>query len=627
MTETGFGPGGHVYTHASVPAAPGLSEVTSVSVMITIGGDTNPEYTEYALFNETAGKYVDSDGGVSVDPVWQTRDQWGTLKATGLIPATTYSFKVKARNQAEEETAFGDESVCTTHHAADRCLSTVLSVVKMSSTISPPSFMSGLTASIRVAGKSLNDFGFHVDSISGLDLPQVIPDEEFIPGGHSWKIWDEYFAPKRVVLEGIIHGISPGDLRLRIAYLKSFFTTFEGNPWRSTAPVRLERSDLPDRHWRVFYDSIDVVETLGKRDLSSSARLRIAMKCPTPYAEANDVSWITFSAAAGTFKAIDLGNAPSDAVYVIRGESTNPTVTIGDMIFFCDFSQSLAYTDVENTVKTGAFEPEENETGAYRTTETGTGIHVTDGNTVTYTAKGNVSGGSWIVVLSPQWQSTEQTTDVVVLEHRADDDNYLRLYWDGSEQRWVFRKRAGGDEYEAASSPQAFTTGTTIVLGFTYDATNAGGMKLFVDGNREEVNGDLSVLADGPSELTLHNGEGNEQPDAVFDMIAGWSRMLSQDEMIKIVSNPEAVCNLNTTFFYDGELSEGDLLLCDSARKTAELFDISEGERTNVLDAISGMIPVLIPGRRRTASDRTQTVVYTKNEAVQVEVRYRRRYL
>lgn len=627
MNETGFGPGGYAQTPADIPAVPVLMGIMSEAVTLILGPDANQPHTEYAVNNETDGVYLDAAGMKGILPVWRTRSDWGTITARGLIPLTSYVFRVKARNQAEEETMFSPSVSAMTYQYAVHELSLEVAVCKASSTIAAPSFMSVLSPDIRLAGKDLNELGFNVDHISGLDVPRVVPDEELVPGDHAWHVWDEYFAPKRIVIEGIVHGSSPENLRLRLAYLKSFLATFEGNPWRSTAPVRLERSDLPDRFWTVYYDSIDTVETIGKRERSSSARVRVTMKCPLPYAASNEVVRTVFTPSAGTFTVLDLGNAPSEAVYVIEGAAVNPSFSVGDMVFHCDFSDGLAFTDVENVSGAGVFSPSGNEAGAYRTTETGTGILVNSSNTIEYTAKGNRLDGSWVVVFSPQWQSSSQSSDVVILEHRYDADNYLRLSWDASNDAWVFRKRAGGTDYEIASEAQAFVAGTRIILGITYDSTNAGGMKLFVDGLQAGIGGDTAVLAASPGTLTLHEGSGTLQPDVVFDMIAGWSRMLSADEMLKIASDPGSVVNLNTTVNYTGTLAEGDLLTLDSRCKTGELFDVSEGTRTNVLDALSGTMPALVPGRKRTASDRTQTVLYAKIAASRMEVRYRRYYL
>ena len=448
MTETEFGRGGYAYTKAETPSAPVLEADTSTTALVTIGDDGNPVLTEYAIYNETDEVFLNTSGNGSATEVWQSKETWGTVTAYGLNPSTEYTFKVKARNQEGIETAFGPGANITPYGLSEDELSLLVEVRKASSTVSAPEFMAGLPASIRLAGKDLNDFGFHVDSISGLDLPRVVPDEELVPGDHSWHVWDEYFAPKRIVLDGHVHGSSPEDLRLRLAYLKSSLATFEGNPWRSTAPVWLERSDLEDRHWIAYYDSIDAVETIGKRDLSSSARVKVTMKCPVPYAVSNDVVRIIFSPTAGTFKPIDLGNAPSDGTYVIKGASTNPSFTVGDMVFLCDFSDGLSFTDVVNSSEEGTYDPSANEAGAYRTTETGTGILINGTDTISFTANGNKNDGSWIAVITPQWQSSSQSSDVVILEHKYDTDNYIRLYWDASEDCWIFRKRANGVNYD-----------------------------------------------------------------------------------------------------------------------------------------------------------------------------------
>jgi hypothetical protein len=627
MTETGFGPGVYGYTAPVVPSAPAFSDIQSEAIHVTIGDDANAAFTEYAIYNITGGSYVGTIGNPSQTAVWKSKSDWLTISAYGLDPVTAYSFKVKARTQEGAETDFGPSGQTTTINYSSNELSITIEVQKSSSTISAPSFMSGLSTSIRIAGKCLNELGFRVDTVSGIDVPNVVSDEELVPGNHTWHLWDEYFEPKRILLEGYVHGSSADDLRLRLAYLKGFLATFEGNPWRSTAPVWLERSDLPDRHWITYYNSIDTVEMVGKRDLSSSARVRVTMKCPMPFAVSNDVIRTIFIPAADTFQAIDLGNAPSDAVYVIKGPATNPSFTVGDMIFSCDFSDNLAFTDAECADGTGTFSPSGNEAGSYRTTETGTGIQVAGTDTVTFTAPGNHYDGSWIAVVTPQWKSTAQTSDIVVLEHTSDADNYIRLYWDTSESSWVFRKRAGGVNCEVTSAAHAFTSGTRIILGIAYDSTNAGGMKIFIDGIRSGMDGDTTVLSSAPSTFTLHDGSGSAQPNAVFDMVAGWSRMLSADEMLKIATDPSSVTNLNTSVIYTGTLDSGDLLTLDSEKKTAELFDISTGTRTNVIDSLTGTIPALAPGRKRTASDRTQTVIYSKTASAEMEARFMRRYL
>jgi hypothetical protein len=231
------------------------------------------------------------------------------------------------------------------------------------------------------------------------------------------------------------------------------------------------------------------------------------------------------------------------------------------------------------------------------------------------------------MVIEPQWRSSARSTDAVVFENRYDADNLVRLYWNGASQAWVFRKRAGGAQAEVRSSVQAFTAGTRIVLGITWDSTNAGGMKIYVDGVQEGVGGDVAVLYQAPNTVTLQSGDGALQPDAVYSLVAGWSRMFSADEMLKAANDVETIINHNTTIQYTGSLDTGDTLTIDSVRRTAELFDLSSGTRSNALGNLAGEIPVLTPGRRRTATDRTQTMIRCRTAMGGMEVRYRRRYL
>lgn len=624
MTETEFGPGGYGRTFAETPAAPVVGEDTSSTLTILPQPDSNPEWTEYAVRNITAGCWLDASGESAAEPSWRTIGEWGEITARGLDPGAGYAFALAARNAGGVETDLGSAASAVTHFRGETESPVILTVEKETSTVAAPSFMTGIAAGVSIDGKPLSDFGFAADRITGLELPRTVPDEELVPGDHQWLVHGEYFAPKRIVLEGHVHADSPEDLRLRLAYLKSFFATFAGNPWRSQSPAILERADIPGRYWRVWFESADTVEILGQRELSPSARVAVTMKAPLPFAEATAMSKAAATAEGPEFAAVEMGNAPSDAVYVFYGPADAPSFSVGDMIFRSDFTGGLDFTDAENQEQAGTFTPAENEPDAWRMTGNGMGVLVSGDDTVSYTATGNPRDGAWVVSVVPQWRSDEHPGIAVVLEHRWDYENYIRLYWDGA--AWVFRKRAEGIDREIASSPQAFEAGTPLVLGITWDTTNAGGMRLYVNGEQAAAGDDLGVLAGAPDTLTLHDGAGEYQPDVVFDMVAGWSRMLSADEMRRVAVDAAAIVNRNVHVSYDGVLDEGDMLVLDSRLRTATLHDRSAGARVNVLGDIDGGIPALVPGRRRTASDRTQTMIRTPS-GVLMEVLYRRRYL
>ena len=63
-------------TLANEPLPVIIGEVTDDSVQIILDeADGNPPETEYSLFEENSGLYVQADGSLGPDPVWQTRSQ------------------------------------------------------------------------------------------------------------------------------------------------------------------------------------------------------------------------------------------------------------------------------------------------------------------------------------------------------------------------------------------------------------------------------------------------------------------------------------------------------------------------------------------------------------------------
>ncbi|MFA5125026.1 MAG: Ig-like domain-containing protein [Patescibacteria group bacterium] len=111
------------YVKPYTPSAPTLSNPVTTRLDLTI----NPHVGEasdvpYALFETTTSKYVQSDGTLGVNPVWQIigtgSGQWGNntgsagmVRITGLSsPVANYIFKVKSRNPSDSGHAASSES-------------------------------------------------------------------------------------------------------------------------------------------------------------------------------------------------------------------------------------------------------------------------------------------------------------------------------------------------------------------------------------------------------------------------------------------------------------------------------------------------------------------------------------
>ncbi|WP_294818888.1 GEVED domain-containing protein [uncultured Flavobacterium sp.] len=103
-------------TLANVPAAPLVDGATASSLNVTIDAVTqnsNPATTQYAI-RDANGLYVDGNGNLGSTQVWLTAAQWGAKTINNLSASTTYSFQVKARNSANNETAFSSLAAGTT---------------------------------------------------------------------------------------------------------------------------------------------------------------------------------------------------------------------------------------------------------------------------------------------------------------------------------------------------------------------------------------------------------------------------------------------------------------------------------------------------------------------------------
>ncbi|MFH0952384.1 MAG: LysM peptidoglycan-binding domain-containing protein [Patescibacteria group bacterium] len=105
---------GSVYTLAKKPGTPAIASI-GTSLLLVIDKNNNPEGsgnsddTEYVIYETSSEQYVQADGTLGDDAVWQTYGEWGGddgQTIIGLNSQQQYVFKVKARNGDNLETAF-----------------------------------------------------------------------------------------------------------------------------------------------------------------------------------------------------------------------------------------------------------------------------------------------------------------------------------------------------------------------------------------------------------------------------------------------------------------------------------------------------------------------------------------
>ncbi len=67
---------------------------------------------EYALYSNVHSKYIGADGVPDeAAEVWQKDSAWGDVTVIGLTDFVSYTFKAKARDELDRETAFSSDSV------------------------------------------------------------------------------------------------------------------------------------------------------------------------------------------------------------------------------------------------------------------------------------------------------------------------------------------------------------------------------------------------------------------------------------------------------------------------------------------------------------------------------------
>jgi hypothetical protein len=112
-------PSSIIYTLASTPGAPVISNPTTSTLNLTITTNGNPSSTLYSLYNVTTGNYIANDGSSNgVSPVFFTNASWSGV-VTGLTSNTSYQFSSQAQNGDGITTATSSLSTATSTLAQD----------------------------------------------------------------------------------------------------------------------------------------------------------------------------------------------------------------------------------------------------------------------------------------------------------------------------------------------------------------------------------------------------------------------------------------------------------------------------------------------------------------------------
>jgi len=165
-------------------------------------------------------------------------------------------------------------------------------------------------------------------------------------------------------------------------------------------------------------------------------------------------------------------------------------------------------------------------------------------------------------------------------------DNYVKLYYSHVTDRWIFSKKTSGTAYTTTSTAQTFAADDFVVLAGTY---GSDGVRLFVNGELQaSPHADTSVLAANPATVYL-----DTDGYAKHDIVAGWSRQLSDAEMRRYSNNPDLIQFHNKTMTYTGSLTTSQIVTIDAHKGT--VVKTSGTAKSNDMAAFSGAIPLLKP--------------------------------
>ena len=89
------------YTACDDPVTPLINGISSSSLSVTLSSETpvsNPSYTTYSIYCPTTGQYVQTNGTLGNNEIFQTKSSWSTKTIIGLLKNKEYSFYVKGKN-------------------------------------------------------------------------------------------------------------------------------------------------------------------------------------------------------------------------------------------------------------------------------------------------------------------------------------------------------------------------------------------------------------------------------------------------------------------------------------------------------------------------------------------------
>jgi hypothetical protein len=347
-----------------------------------------------------------------------------------------------------------------------------------------------------------------------------------------------------------------------------------------------------------------------------------------PFGKANDLTKVKYtSPSQHSFKKLTIDSAPCYPKVIMKGAVNSPALAFGDCIFYADFNDcSLDATDVERQINTGTYSGSLTQGYLFYHSVDKMGLYVRyDSNgTLSWTSLyGNPSEGTWVIRFQPTWDYT-QASGKYLFQHYYDGDNYIRVQWDASGDKWRFVRYENGNYHMIASEASTHSAWDVITIVIAYGPE---GMKMFVDSVKQShTDSNTDAMASPPNKLNMQNQGQNMNADIVVDLLQGFARQLTDEECIAISKDPEMFKNWNVKVGYEDNISADDFVVINSEACTCEFFDRSANTLYNKADKMTGEFPVLWPTIN--GSDSNSIMLYNKSSSTnELVLQYRKAYL
>jgi hypothetical protein len=122
-----------IQTLANTPSVSSVRKISSNSARVYLDNTSNPSYTQLAVRDRVSNQYINANGRLQDQPVWQTYAQWGGglgIYVTGLDGLRQVGFEVKARNTEGIETSFSNAEYIGTGSVIKNIPNTISATLK-----------------------------------------------------------------------------------------------------------------------------------------------------------------------------------------------------------------------------------------------------------------------------------------------------------------------------------------------------------------------------------------------------------------------------------------------------------------------------------------------------------------